>query len=58
MCRYQLTRPTCSRGTTSVEELVLLATVAIGFAAGVIPLGTMLLEYHGIIECILGLPIP
>ena len=46
------------RGTTQVEQLVLVSTVAIGFAVAVILLGKRLLNYHGDIERVLALPIP
>ena len=46
------------RGTAGVEEIVLLATVAIGFAAASVPLGSLLLEYHQLIEWTLSLPVP
>ncbi len=47
-----------TRGSIYVEQVVLVVTVAIGFAAAVIPLGAMLLNYHAAIELVLGLPIP
>ncbi len=49
---------TSTRGATYVEQVVLISTVAIGFAAGVILLGHRLLDYHTTIEFILALPIP
>jgi Flp pilus assembly pilin Flp len=45
-------------GQTQVEQIVLVVTVAIGVAAGVILLGSRLLNYHKTIESILALPIP
>jgi hypothetical protein len=56
-------RPGCpirraDRGTASVEQLVILATVAIAFAAAMLSLGPALLDYHSGIEFILSLPIP
>ena len=48
----------CRRGTATVEEVVLLATVVIGFAAAAAPLGALLLEYHQLIEWTLSLPVP
>lgn len=45
-------------GTAMVEEVVLVATVAIGFAAAAIPLGKLLLDFHRAIEWVLWLPIP
>ncbi|MCP4677196.1 MAG: hypothetical protein GY854_17110 [Deltaproteobacteria bacterium] len=47
-----------THGSVYVEQVVLVVTVAIGFAAAVIPLGAMLLDYHATIEFVLGLPIP
>ena len=49
---------TSTRGATYVEQVVLVSTVAIGFAAGIILLGRRLLDYHTTIEFILALPIP
>jgi hypothetical protein len=46
------------KGTASVEYLVILATVAISFAAAAVPLGALLLDYHRLIERVLSLPIP
>lgn len=45
-------------GIAQVEYLVLLATVAIGFAAACAPLGALLLDYHWAIEIVLQLPVP
>lgn len=45
-------------GTAQVEYIVLVATVAIGFAAATIPLGSLLLNYHWAIEFVLLLPVP
>ena len=45
-------------GQTQVEQIVLVLTVAIGFAAAVVLLGNRLLAYHKTIETILALPIP
>jgi hypothetical protein len=45
-------------GQAHVEQIVLVLTVAIGFAAGVIWLGSRLLNYHKTIETVLALPIP
>ncbi|MDD5306921.1 MAG: hypothetical protein PHU25_06320 [Deltaproteobacteria bacterium] len=46
------------RGVAQIEELVLVATVALTFAAAAIPLGALLLDYHAGIEAVLALPIP
>ena len=46
------------RGATQVEQLVLIATVALAFAAAAGPLGGLLLGYHAGIELVLALPIP
>lgn len=48
----------CEKGVTSVEQIVLVVTVAIGFAAAVIPLGSLLAGYHEAVEYVLWLPIP
>jgi hypothetical protein len=48
----------CRSGTAQVEEVVLVVTVAIGFAAAALPLGGQLLDYHLAIEWVLWLPIP
>ncbi|MBN2527231.1 MAG: hypothetical protein JXR76_12625 [Deltaproteobacteria bacterium] len=45
-------------GTAQVEEIVLLATVALVFAAATLVLGPALLNYHAGIETVLALPIP
>lgn len=45
-------------GASSVEHVVLVAAVALGFAAASVPLGAALLAYHGLIEAVLSLPIP
>jgi len=47
-----------NKGTASVEEIVVLSTVAIGVAAATIPLGALLLNYHKAVEYILMMPIP
>ena len=47
-----------NEGTAQVEEIVLIATVAIAFAAASVPLGSLLLGYHQIIEYVLLLPVP
>ena len=49
---------TATGGATYVEQVVLVSTVTIGFAAGVVFLGKQLLDYHKTIEFILALPIP
>ena len=49
---------TSTKGQTYVEQVVLVSTVAIGFAAGVVLLGSLLLDYHKTIESVLALPIP
>ncbi len=48
----------CERGVTSVEQIVLVVTVAIVFAAAVVPLGSLLAGYHEAVEYVLWLPIP
>ena len=48
----------CEKGVTSVEQIVLVVTVAIGFAAAVVPLGSLLAGYHEAVEYVLWLPIP
>ena len=48
----------CERGVTSVEQIVLVVTVALGFAAAVVPLGSLLAGYHEAVEYVLWLPIP
>jgi hypothetical protein len=45
-------------GTSSVEHLVLVVTVAVAFAAASVPLGAMLVSYHQLIERVLSLPVP
>jgi hypothetical protein len=45
-------------GTSSVEHLVLVVAVALGFAAAAVPLGALLLGYHELVERVLSLPIP
>jgi len=47
-----------TKGGAAVEQLVLVAAVAMAFAAGAAVLGRMLLQYHGAIERVLALPIP
>jgi len=47
-----------SSGSTQIEQLILIVTVAIGFAAAAIPLGALLLGYHEGIEFVLALPVP
>ena len=47
-----------TRGSVSTEQVVLVATVAIGFVSAAIPIGNALLNYHEAIEFILGLPVP
>jgi len=49
---------TSEQGTTQVEHLILVITVALGFAAAAVPLGALLLGYHEGIEFVLALPIP
>ena len=49
---------TSQRGATQVEQLVLVFSVAIGFAAAMIVLGNRLFNYYNTIERILALPIP
>jgi hypothetical protein len=46
------------RGAVQIEQLVLIATVALPFAAAAAPLGGLLLGYHQGIELVLALPIP
>ncbi len=48
----------CQTGTTTVEAVVLVLTVAIGFAAAVIPLGSLLSAYHQAVEYMLWMPVP
>ena len=48
----------CEKGVTSVEQIVLVVMVAIGFAAAVVPLGSLLAGYHEAVEYVLWLPIP
>ncbi len=45
-------------GSVQVEQIVLVGTVAIGFATAVVGLGSLLLSYHQAIEFVLVLPIP
>ena len=45
-------------GASYVEQVVLVATVAVGVCAAMIPLGVKLLDYHTLIETVLGWPIP
>jgi hypothetical protein len=45
-------------GTSSVEHLVLVVTVALVFAAATLPLGALLMSYHRLIESVLFLPVP
>ena len=45
-------------GTTQVEHLILVITVALSFAAAAVPLGALLLRYHEGIEFVLALPLP
>jgi len=45
-------------GTSSVEHLVLIITVALVLAAATLPLGSLLMSYHQLIESVLFLPIP
>ncbi len=47
-----------ARGATQIEHLILVITVAIGFAAAAVPLGALLLGYHDGIEFVLALPVP
>ena len=54
-------RAGCGRrqaGAIQLEQLVLIVTVAIGFAAAAVTLGPLLLAYHEGIELVLSLPIP
>ena len=46
------------KGSVSVEEVVLLSLVALGFAAATMVLGPALLDYHAGIELVLSSPIP
>ena len=48
----------CEKGVTSVEQIILVVTVAIGFAAAVVPLGSLLAGYHQAVEYVLWMPIP
>jgi hypothetical protein len=48
----------CEKGVTSVEQIVLVVTAAVGFAAAVVPLGSLLAGYHEAVEYVLWLPIP
>ncbi len=48
----------CEIGSVYVEQLVLVMTVALGFAAAALTLGPRLLAYHEAIEIVLSLPIP
>jgi Flp pilus assembly pilin Flp len=50
--------PRNQQGATQVEHLILVITVALGFAAAAVPLGALLLGYHEGIELVLGLPVP
>ena len=45
-------------GVAQLEALVLVVTVAIGFAGAAAVLGPLLLHYHETIELTLSLPIP
>ncbi|MBN2343617.1 MAG: hypothetical protein JXX29_19410 [Deltaproteobacteria bacterium] len=45
-------------GSVQVEQLVLLAMVAIGFSAATVTLGPVLMSYHYGIEFLLSLPVP
>jgi hypothetical protein len=45
-------------GTAQIEQLVLIVTVAVGFASAAVPLGSLLFQYHRSIEIVLALPIP
>ena len=47
-----------SRGVVQVEQLILVVTVAVVFAAAAAPLGILLFGYHGAVERVLLLPIP
>jgi Flp pilus assembly pilin Flp len=47
-----------TKGSVSTEQVVLVATLAVGFVTAAVPLGKMLLDYHELIEFVLGLPIP
>ena len=47
-----------TEGAVQVEQMVLVASVAIAFAAGVMVLCKMLFSYHQAIEFTLSLPIP
>jgi hypothetical protein len=47
-----------SAGVAQVENVVLVAMVALGFAAAAVPLGSLLLDYHWAIEIVLLLPVP
>jgi Flp pilus assembly pilin Flp len=46
------------KGTAQVEEVVLLALVALGFAGAVLTLGPALLGYYKAIEIVLCAPFP
>lgn len=46
------------KGSVTTEQVVLVATVAVGFVTAAIPIGKMLLDYHELVELVLGLPIP
>ena len=41
-----------------MEHVVLVIAVALGAAAAAVPLGALLLGYHGQIERVLSLPVP
>ncbi len=58
MARQQKHHRRSEAGVTQVEYIVLVATVAIGFAAATIPLGALLLDYHWTIEFVLLMPVP
>ncbi|MBN2801487.1 MAG: hypothetical protein JXR91_00180 [Deltaproteobacteria bacterium] len=47
-----------SKGTASVEEIIILMAVAVGFSAAMVAVGPMLLNYHSGIEFVLSLPVP
>ena len=46
------------RGTVSVEQIVILSTVAVGFVTAMVAVGPMLLNYHSSIEFVLAMPFP
>ena len=55
---WQDTTKRAQVGVATVEQLVLLLCVAIGFGTALLALGPALVRYHNVILQVLSLPVP